>query len=322
MGPGDLSALMTDMEYQQDERVIVGYSDSDDAGAIRIGTELLLQTVDIITPIVDDPFTFGKVAAANALSDIYAMGGSPVSVLNIACFPVDCLSAEILKEILRGGKEVIEESGAVVVGGHTVIDSEIKYGLSVTGVAGRKIFCNRMAKPSLDIILTKPLGGGVLSTALKGEFIADSHKEKMIKYMTRLNKYALEAVKELDIFTMTDVTGFGLLGHLYEVAKASHITAVVHQEKVPFMEGFEHYLSYGIIPAGAYRNREYVLPHTEGDTASMIKFTSPETSGGLLIFCRKEDTERLLENIRKSGDTEATCIGETIPFSGRELFIA
>ncbi|GAB4440841.1 MAG: selenide, water dikinase SelD [bacterium] len=322
MGPGDLSELMKGINYKEDHRLIVGHRDSDDAGVIRIGSEILLQTVDIITPIVDDAFTFGKIAATNALSDIYAMGGEPVSVLNIAAFPIDCLPITILREILLGGKEVIEESGAAVLGGHTIIDSEIKYGLAVTGVAGKKIFCNRMAEPSLDIILTKPLGGGILSTALKGEIITESHKNVMIKYMTRLNKYALHSITSYDdVATVTDVTGFGLLGHLFEVAKASKVTVKVYQDKVPFMEGFELYLSYGLIPAGAYRNREYVLPYTEGDTTNLIKFTSPETSGGLLIFCNKGKSEKTLDDIRKNGDSEAAIIGETVAFSGKELII-
>jgi len=321
MGPGDLSELMKDIAYKQDERVIVGFEDSDDAGAIKIGSEVLLQTVDIITPIIDDPYIFGKIAATNAVSDIYAMGGTPVTVLNIAGFPVDCLPLDILKAILEGGRDVVEECGAVVLGGHTVIDTEIKYGLSVTGIAGSKIYRNKMATPSLSVILTKPLGGGILSTALKGELISEEHKHVMTKYMTRLNKYALSAISFDSVSTITDVTGFGLLGHLYEVARASHITIKVFQKEVPFMEGFEHYLSYGLIPAGAYRNREYVLPHTIGNLENLIKLCSPETSGGLVIFCKRAESEKLLENIRKKGDEKAAIIGETVDFSGSELII-
>lgn len=321
MGPGDLSELMKAITYKKDERIIVGHHDSDDAGVIRIGSEVIMQTVDIITPIVDDAYIFGKIAATNALSDIYAMGGEPVSVLNIACFPIDCLPLTILHEILEGGRESIEESGATVLGGHTVIDTEIKYGLSVTGIAGKKIFCNKMAQPSLTIILTKPLGVGILSTALKGEMISESHKSSMIKYMTRLNKYALMSIDIDDVATITDVTGFGLLGHLYEVAKASSVTMKINQEKVPFMDGFDLYLSYGLIPAGAYRNREYILPYTEGDTDNLIKFASPETSGGLLIFCKRDKSEKILDAIRKNGDMEASIIGETVAFTGKELLI-
>lgn len=322
MGPADLEELMKGIAYREDERLIVGYKDSDDAGVIRVGTEVLLQTVDIITPIVDDAYLFGKIAAANALSDVYAMGGTPVSVLNIAGFPVDCLDLAILREILEGGRDTIEESGAVVVGGHTVIDSEIKYGLSVTGVVGEKIYCNKMAKPSCDIILTKPLGGGILSTALKGELISQEHRDAMVKSMVRLNKYALSVVNADYIATVTDVTGFGLLGHLLEVAKASNVTVKLYQEKVPFMEGFELYLSYGLIPAGAYRNREYVMPYLEGDSQNILKYCSPETSGGLLIFCDSKVSEESLKLIRENGDEKAAIIGETIPFSGKNLFIS
>ncbi len=321
MGPGDLSALMKGIYYKDDERVVIGFRESDDAGAIKIGSEVLLQTVDVITPIVDDPYIFGKIAAANAVSDIYAMGGTPVSVLNIAGFPVDCLSLDILKAIFEGGRDVVEECGAVVLGGHTVIDTEIKYGLSVTGTVGKKIYCNRMCKHSLDVILTKPLGGGILSTALKGELISEEHKSGMIKYMTRLNKYAISVIDFDYVATATDVTGFGLLGHLFEVGKASHITIRVNQKNVPFMDGFELYLSYGLIPAGAYRNREYVLPHTTGNTENIIKLCSPETSGGLLIFCEKSESLKLLDKIRNNGDDKAAIIGETIEFSGKTLIL-
>lgn len=321
MGPGDLSKLMKDIAYKDDDRLIVGYKDSDDAGAIRVGSEVILQTVDIITPIVDDPFYFGRIAAANALSDIYAMGGEPLSVLNIAGFPVDCLDLSILKKILEGGKSVIEESGAVVLGGHTIIDTEIKYGLSVTGVPRKKIFCNRMAKPNQDIILTKPLGGGILSTALKGELISDADKNEMIKQMSRLNKYAAESIDLEDISTMTDVTGFGLLGHLFEVAKASVITAKIYEQNIPFMDGFDLYLSYGLIPAGAYRNRDYVMPYVDGVIDNLIKYTSPETSGGLLIFCNKEKSNKTVDLIRQNGDKKATIIGETTSFTGKEVVI-
>lgn len=314
MGPGDLSRLMKAINYKISERVIVGLDDSDDCGVIDIGGLRLLQTVDIITPIVDDPFIFGQIAVVNSLSDVYAMGGNPLSVLNIACFPIDCLDLSILKEILEGGKSKIEEAGADVIGGHTITDKEIKYGLSVLGVAGKKIFANREATINLDVILTKPIGGGILSTALKGELISKEHKEKMINHMARLNKYAIESLNFEDIYSVTDVTGFGLLGHLLEVARASNITIEIDYQKIPFMDGFFEYLSYGLIPAGSYRNRDYVKPYVIGADDRTLILSTPETSGGLLIFCKREKSDEILSKLCDVGD-DAKKIGITKNYS-------
>jgi selenide,water dikinase len=321
MGPGDLSVLMRGINYKKDDRVVVGFRDSDDAGAVKIGREIILQTVDIITPIIDDPFTFGQIAAANSLSDIYAMGGVPVSVLNIAAFPVDCLDISILREILEGGRSKIEEAGAVVIGGHTIIDKEIKYGLSVAGSPGRKIFTNKMATPGLDIILTKPIGGGIVSTAVKGEMAKEEHKRAIAESMTRLNKYALEAVDVEDVATMTDVTGFGLLGHLLEVARASNIGISVKMDTVPFMDGFNEYISLGLIPAGAYRNKEFVASNVQSKPENILRLSVPETSGGLLIFCKKEQSGKMLDKIIACGDTKAAIIGQTISYSDKHIIV-
>lgn len=314
---------MSSLSFKQDERIIVGLKDSDDAAAVRFGKEIILQTVDIITPIVDNPYIFGQIAAANALSDIFAMGGTPLSVLNIACFPVDCLDLEILKEIFEGGLSKIDESGAFVVGGHTITDKEIKYGLAVNGFAGNKIYQNNSCIPGLDIILTKPIGAGIVSTALKGEMIEEKHKTEMIKWMTRLNKYAASVAGAFDVITMTDVTGFGLLGHLLEILRASNLSAIIYDEKVPFLDGFNLYLSYGLIPAGAYRNKEFVEPFVSGKIKEILKLSSPETSGGLLIFCKKNRTQDLLKSLIDGGDIFASLVGETIPADSKfRIFIA
>lgn len=320
MGPGDLSKLMKDVRYNKSSKVLVGLEDSDDCGVIDINGLKLLQTVDIITPIVNEPFIFGQIAVANSLSDIYAMGGNPISAMNIACFPIDCLDISILKEILEGGKSKIDEAGVDIIGGHTITDKEIKYGLSVTGLAGKKIFRNNGAKLNSDIILTKPLGGGIVSTALKGELITEEHKKNMIKHMTRLNKYVLSALDFNDIFTMTDVTGFGLLGHLFEIAKASNISIQLDYKSIPFMEGFFDYLNYGLIPAGSYRNRDYVVNNVEGDPEKILIFSTPETSGGLLIFCDNKKTGEVIKRINDAGDM-AIKIGETKELSEKLITI-
>ncbi|MCX7990864.1 MAG: selenide, water dikinase SelD [Proteobacteria bacterium] len=310
MGPGDLHNLMKGVNYKKSSKVLVGMDDSDDCGVIEINDLKILQTVDIITPVVNEPYIFGQIAVVNSLSDIYAMGGTPLSVLNIACFPVDCLPIVVLQEILEGGKSKIDEAQVDVLGGHTITDKEIKYGLSVTGLAGEKIFINKGAKPDLDIILTKPIGGGVVSTALKGELISDEHKKKMIECMTRLNKYALESLDFMDVYAMTDVTGFGLLGHLFEIARASNISIDIDYNNIPFMDGFFDYLNYGLIPAGSYRNRDYVNEHVAGDADKILILSTPETSGGLLIFCNKDKTKELLMRLIDRGD-RAVIIGET-----------
>lgn len=320
MGPGDLSKLMKGFGYKRSDRVLVGMEDSDDCGAIWIEGIKILQTVDIITPIVNEPHIFGQIAVANSLSDIYAMGGKPISALNIVCFPIDCLDIKVLQEILEGGKEKIDEASVDIIGGHTITDKEIKYGLSVTGVAGEKIFLNRCGKPDLDIILTKPIGVGILSTALKGELISEEHKKNMIANMLRLNKYALEILNLYDIATITDVTGFGLLGHLLEIAKASSISIEIDYKSVPFLSGFFEYLSYGLIPAGSYRNRDFVMPYVEGEAEKILILSTPETSGGLLIFCKRDKTTEVLKRLIDVGDC-AVKIGETRPLKDKHIKI-
>lgn len=312
---------MKNLSIKTDERVIIGAENSDDSAVVIAGKEKILQTVDIITPIVEDPFTFGQISAANALSDIYAMGGIPISALNIACFPVDCLDLNILKEIFLGGLTKIEEAGASLVGGHTITDKEIKYGLSVIGIAGKNIFHNALARENLDIILTKPIGGGIISTALKAEMIEKEHRTEMINFMTRLNKYSAEVAQEVGIVTMTDVTGFGLLGHLFEVLKASNVSAKIFKDNIPFMGGFDLYISYGLIPAGAYRNKEFVEEYTEGSKEWILKLSVPETSGGLLIFCEKDKTNMLLEKLKEKGEERIAVIGETMALSDRFMYL-
>lgn len=276
-----------------DKSLLVGIETSDDAAVYKLNDETaLIQTLDFFTPVVDDPYTFGAIAAANSLSDIYAMGGKPIVALNIVCFP-SCLSIDILGEIMRGGADKVLEAGAVVVGGHSVDDNEPKYGLSVTGVVHPdKIFRNYGSKPGDAIILTKPLGTGIINTAIKAEMASESAYNSAVGSMSELNKYAAEIVLKHTITACTDITGFGLMGHGYEMASASDVTFKIYSESIPYIAEAKEYASMGLVPAGSYKNRKYIegkydikgIPGWMED----ILF-DPQTSGGLLITCSKDE---------------------------------
>lgn len=276
-----------------DENLLVGTETSDDAAVYRISDELaLIQTLDFFTPVVDDPYDFGRIAAANSLSDVYAMGGEPKLALNIAAFP-NCLSPEILGEILRGGADKVMEAGAVLAGGHTIQDDEPKYGLSVTGfVHPDKLWKNTGAQKGDLLILTKPLGTGILTTALKAEMAAEEEKKEAVEIMAALNKYARDAVKNLQIHACTDVTGFGLAGHALEMARGSGRSLAIHTGSVPVLESAKRYASMGLVPQGAYRNREFAEKYVAMDGIELaiqdILF-DPQTSGGLLLAVSPED---------------------------------
>jgi len=288
-----------------DPALLVGFDKADDASAYMIDEEtVLLQTVDIFPPVVDDPYIFGQIAAANAVSDIYAMGGKPLLAMNIFCCPED-LPEEIAGEILKGGYDKINEAGAMITGGHTIKDREPKYGLAVTGfVHPRHLLTNRGAKEGDIIILTKPLGTGILTTAAKAGLLGSADTEEMIKSMTSLNDFITEAVNEYDINACTDVTGFGLLGHCYEMAEASGLTAVIKSKKVPYMKNALELAKAGIIPAGAYANidhikcRAKISPHVPEEMSDVMH--DPQTSGGLLISMNQKEAEKFLKSIKKS----------------------
>ena len=289
----------------------MGTESSDDAAVYRISDELaMIQTVDFFTPIVDDPYTFGQIAAANALSDVYAMGGVPRLALNIAAFP-NCLDPGILGEILKGGADKVLEAGAVLAGGHTIQDEEPKYGLCVTGfVNPSSMWKNVGARTGDVLILTKPLGTGIISTAIKGELASEEEKAYAAFVMATLNKYARDQVADLRIHACTDVTGFGLAGHSLEMAKGSEKTLCISLESVPVVKGALEYASMGLIPAGAYRNREFTeedccfswkmeergLSHGDLSAREDIMF-DPQTSGGLLLSVAPEDADAALRRL-------------------------
>ncbi len=275
--------------------------------------QALIQTLDFFTPIVDDPYAFGAIAAANALSDVYAMGGEPLTCLNIVCFP--CRGdLDLLREILRGGAEKVAEAGAVLVGGHTVQDEEPKYGLAVTGlIEPEKLVTNAAARPGDRLILTKPLGTGIISTAIKGGVAEAGVVAEAIRVMSALNRDASRAMVKVGVNAATDITGFGLVGHALEMAEASRVTLVIEGGAVPLLPGVREMAGQGLIPAGAHNNREYTLRRAgvAGGKLDELIFCGPETSGGLLIAVPAGRAEELLAAVRQApGGEAAALVGE------------
>lgn len=299
----------------EDKNLIVGIETSDDAAVYKLNNETaIIQTLDFFTPVVDDPYTFGQIAAANSLSDVYAMGGKPTVALNIVCFP-SCLSIDVLGEILKGGADKVIESGAVVIGGHTVDDNEPKYGLSVMGVVHPdKVLKNYGSKPGDVVIITKPLGTGIINTAIKGEIASKQAYDEAVKVMVTLNKYAGEIIVNYKITACTDITGFGLMGHAYEMASASQVTLKLFKDKIPYIDSAREYAQMGLVPAGSYNNRNYIEGKYEfKNTAEWMKdiLFDPQTSGGLLITCSREESEKIMAELSNLELTSAV-IGEAI----------
>ena len=300
-----------------DPNLLVGFETSDDAGIYRLSPELaIVQTVDFFTPIVDDPYAFGQIAAANALSDIYAMGGKPLTAMNIACFPCS-LGMDVLARILEGGRDKLSEARVALIGGHTVTDNEPKYGLAVTGtIDPSKIVTNSSSKPGDRLILTKPLGMGILTTAFKFDEITEEELLPAIETMSRLNKAASEAMVAVGVNACTDVTGFGLLGHACEMAQASGVSFVIRSGEVPILPLVEELAARDILPGGARQNGayfgEWVRPEGEVPEHLAAVFFDPQTSGGLLISVAQDKTEQLLSCLHAVGVQEAAVIGEVI----------
>src|SRR5215210_7827209 len=262
MGPGDLSRILAPLERRADPRLLVAHESFDDAGVFLVSDDVaIVQTVDFFAPIVDDPYEFGQVAAANALSDIYAMGGTPLTAMNIAAFPTDRLPLEVLTEILRGGQDKVHEAGASVIGGHTVVDDEIKFGLSVTGrIDPRAMLTNAGARPGDRLVLTKPLGNGILATALKKGTLDAASSSAMIVLMRELNAVPSRVALDVGSRCATDVTGFGLLGHASHIARASRVTLRIFVDRVPLLPGAREAAERGVRTGGAERNSSYLEP--------------------------------------------------------------
>ena len=273
----------------------------------------MIQTVDFFTPIVDDPYMFGQIAAANSLSDVWAMGGEPTVALNIVGFP-NCLEPEILGDILAGGAAKVKEAGAVLVGGHSVQDDEPKYGLCVSGfVHPDKIFKNYGCKPGDILVLTKQIGSGIINTAIKGEMASEEAIEETQMVMASLNQKAKRVAEHYDISACTDITGFGLLGHCVEMAGASDVTFEINVKDIAYLKDAYEYAKMGLVPAGAYKNRGYSIDKV--DTGSVEEtyidlLYDPQTSGGLLFSVHEEDLEKMLKDFEEVGmETKVSVIG-------------
>ena len=292
---------------------MVGLDSPDDGGVIDIGNGIrVVQTVDFFTPILDNPFDWGKVAAANALSDIYAMGGTPISSLQLVSWPREDLSFEILSEVLKGGLEIMQSAGCNIIGGHSIDDKEPKYGFAVTGIINDAIYKKRNLQVGDKLFLTKPLGSGIISSAIKKNIASEKAISEVTEVMTTLNDKALEAAKELNANAITDVTGFGLLGHLIEMIGDSEVTVNIYLDNVPVIELAKEYLNNGVYPSGSKRNFDSAKENIiySDDQESFVKILSDaQTSGGLLISAPNDNSidlddisDRLGLNIWEIGD--------------------
>ncbi len=308
--------MLTGLPRISDPNLLVGMETSDDAAVYRVSDDLaLIQTVDFFPPMVDDPYTFGQVAASNALSDIYAMGGVPKLALNLLCFPSDKLAPQHVRAILEGGASKVAEAGACLCGGHTIEDKEPKYGLSVTGfVHPNHILANSSAREGDLLILTKALGSGILTTAAKADILDAASLNRLVETMTTLNAGAQRAMEGLAVHGCTDITGFGLLGHTAEMAAGSDLTIRLMASCLPLLPQALEMAQMGIIPAGAYRNRDHLKGKVRMSPAVPLELADimydPQTAGGLLISVAPQDGERLLEALGEQGVKDARLIGE------------
>jgi len=305
--------VLCDLPPIDNPAVLVGTATADDAAVYRLDPErAIVQTVDLITPIVDDPFDYGQIAAANSLSDVYAMGGRPIFALAIACFPARKLPLDVLRRILEGGIAKAQEAGVPIVGGHTVQDDEPKYGLAVTGlVAPDRVLTNARAHPGDVLVLTKPIGTGILTTALKKKLLDGSAQNRVVAVMCELNRRAAEALDGLRVHALTDVTGFGLLGHLTEMTAASGVGARLQRTAVPVFEEAPALAERGIVPGGTKRNLEHFGASVKWSPgiseAQRHVLADAQTSGGLLVAIAPSDADQFLSRV-----TSATVIGEMI----------
>lgn len=306
---------MQNVNFPLSSDVLIGADSADDAGVFRISDELaLIQTVDFFTPIVDDPYDFGRIAAANSLSDVYAMGGTPKTAMNIVAYPIELFGPSVLQEILAGGADKVREAEAVLLGGHSVEDKELKYGLSVTGfVHPGKITANQGLRHGDCLILTKPLGTGIVNTAIKAGLASNSTVKRVTELMATLNKKAAAIMLNYNISACTDVTGFGLLGHLAEMVSRTKLAISIQTDAVPILVEAKEFGSMGFVPVGAYKNRTFrqdmVVAEDNFDPVMRDILFDPQTSGGLLIGCREQDAEKLENHLQSEGMEAARIIG-------------
>ena len=306
------------MAFPSDENVIIGLDRADDAGVYQISDDLaLIQTVDFFTPVVDDPYWFGQIAAANALSDVYAMGGTPKTAMNLVAFPADQMDLAILRQIIQGGIDKLKEAEVVLIGGHSVADKEIKYGLSVTGfIHPARVVAKKNLRAGDRLVLTKPLGTGIVNTAIKANLAPAKLIDKVTRLMAVLNRDAAGIMRDFDISACTDVTGFGLLGHLAEMVCGSNMSARVDSGQVPLIAEALEFAAMGLIPAGAHKNREFreemIAIGESVPRALQDVLFDPQTSGGLLISVNENQAGALVAALKNRGIVDAAQIGEII----------
>ncbi len=318
MPPGDLERALCGIEFPDHPDLVVGMNSPDDAGVYKLTEDIaIIQTVDFFTPIVDDPFWFGQIAAANALSDIYAMGGEPVTAMNLVSFPSGKMDISVLREIIKGGIAKLNEAEVVLVGGHSVEDPELKYGLSVTGIVHPdKVLVKKRLRVGDHLILTKPLGTGIINTAIKAGLAHEDMIDYVTTLMATLNKSAAEAMKEFAVHACTDITGFGLLGHVAEMVEGAEVGVEIRASRVPVIEKAFEYASMGFVPAGAHKNYQFRKEMVDlspgvGDVMRDLLF-DPQTSGGLLISADSSDVPSLIEELESKGVPEAAVIGSVV----------
>ncbi len=313
-----MDSVLATLPKQSDPNVLVGFETGDDAGVYLVAPDLaLVQTVDFFTPIVDDPWTFGQIAATNSLSDVYAMGGRPVSALSIVGFPNTGRDLDMLEEIMQGGLAKMQEAGCTVIGGHSLSDEEIKFGYAVTGVVDpNRVLPNRGALPGDRLVLTKRLGTGVISTALKAQKASGDSVRASIESMQTLNRVGSEVAREFEVHAATDITGFGLLGHLRVMALASKVSMVIEHEKVELLPGALEYSRQGYLPGGLKNNLNFIGSCVEFDPKVPQDFRNlmfdPQTSGGLLLVVSEKDSAALLEKLTERG-VPARQVGRVVP---------
>ncbi len=306
------------MPLISDPNLIRGVASMDDAGVYKLTDDLaIIETIDFFTPIVDDPYLFGQIAVANALSDVYAMGGKPLTAMNIVCFPTKLLDISVLRDILRGGQDKLREAGVALVGGHSIDDTELKYGLSVTGIIHpKRLVINSGAKVGDKLILTKPLGVGIISTALKAGVAAEETVTKITKCMATLNDKASELMQEVGVHACTDITGFGFLGHACQLAQNSKVGIKIRLASLSFFPEAGEFAKQGLCPEGLHRNREFYssAARISSDIPAHLQdiLFDPQTSGGLLICLGSKKAELLLEKLHRAGVGDAAIIGEVV----------
>ncbi len=305
----------------------MGLDRADDAGVYKITDDLaLIQTVDFFTPIVDDPYWFGRIAAANALSDVYAMGGIPKTAMNIVAFPAQTMDLAVLRQIIQGGLDALTEADAVLVGGHSIEDKELKYGLSITGVIHpARVLTKKHLQPGDRLILTKPLGSGIVNTAVKAEMAPAALVERVTRLMAALNRTAAEVMQRFKVHACTDITGFGLLGHLSEMVAGSGRGVRLFSTQIPIIAESVEYAAMGLIPAGAYKNREFrqAMITFEASVARVLQdiFFDPQTSGGLLISVAAGQAEEILSALKSEGLEDAALIGEVMEAPEEKILV-